>query len=278
MLDSFYSNFEPGTIRINHIFKVGMIDDTALEMQCSAHDGSSVVRQSMIKRGATLGQEQLDLLKSYPLETLKSPGLHAIKQVELYKKWRQYADPQYWEEICPEPSDEVMEQVKNDKSVKRMETTKRAKSSVSEKRQEQARKKPEKVEERETKKIEAERKKGEKEQRVAQKKASKDEKDKKKAETAQAAAKKKDAAFQKRLTRDNQKAEQEATKTKNRATREANTCKSPNNSANDGTAKKEEFKQLLKYFFNFQWQKVMACIQNPSSSKAVIFVITVAVS
>jgi hypothetical protein len=47
MLDSFYSNFEPGTIRINRIFKVDMIDDTVLEMQCLTHDGSSVARQSM---------------------------------------------------------------------------------------------------------------------------------------------------------------------------------------------------------------------------------------
>jgi hypothetical protein len=45
MLDSFYSNFEPGTIRINHIFKIDTIDDTALEMQCLTHDGSSVVQQ-----------------------------------------------------------------------------------------------------------------------------------------------------------------------------------------------------------------------------------------
>jgi hypothetical protein len=62
MLDIFYSNFEPGTIRIKHIFKVDMIYDTALEMQCSTHDGSSVVRQSMIKRGTALEQERLDLL------------------------------------------------------------------------------------------------------------------------------------------------------------------------------------------------------------------------
>jgi hypothetical protein len=179
MLESFYSNFEPGTIRINHIFKVDMIDDTALEMQCSTHDGSSVVRQSKIKRGATLGQERLDLLKSYPLETCKPPGLSAIKQVELYKKWQQYVDPRYWEEMCPKPSDEVMGHVKNGKSVKCMETTKRAKVSVSEKQQEQARKKAEKAEERQTKIFEAERKKREKGQRVAQKKASKDEKEKK---------------------------------------------------------------------------------------------------
>jgi hypothetical protein len=151
MLDSFYSNFEHGTIRINHIFKVYMIDDTALDMQCSTHDGSSVVGQSMINWGATLGQERHDLLKSYPLETLKHPGIRAIKQIELYKKWWQFVDPQYWEEmVCPKPADELMEQVKNDKSVKRMETTKQAKASVSEKQQEQLRKKAEKAEERQT--------------------------------------------------------------------------------------------------------------------------------
>jgi hypothetical protein len=160
---------------------------------------------------------------------LKPPGLRAIKQVELYKKLRQYVDPRYWEEMCPKPSDEAMEQVKNDKSIKRMETTQRAKVGVSEKQQEQAREKAEKAEERQKNIFEAERKKREKEQRVAQKKASKDEKDKKKAEREEAAAKKKDAALQKRLSREN-------------------TRKRPNNSANDGTANKEEFKQLPNYF------------------------------
>jgi hypothetical protein len=40
--------------------------------------------------------------------------------------------------MCPNPSDEVMEEVKNYKSIKRTETTKREKASVSEKQQEQA--------------------------------------------------------------------------------------------------------------------------------------------
>jgi hypothetical protein len=36
MLDTFYCNVEPGTIRVNHIFKVGEMD-RKMEMQCYTH-------------------------------------------------------------------------------------------------------------------------------------------------------------------------------------------------------------------------------------------------
>jgi hypothetical protein len=121
MIDTFYCNFEAGTIRINHIFKMDMKEETSFEIQCSTHDGLFVVWQTMLKWGAQLGLERLDLIKAYRLETLKPAGLRAIKQVELYKKWWQYVDPQYWEEMCPKPYDDVMLQVKKDKSEKRKE-------------------------------------------------------------------------------------------------------------------------------------------------------------
>jgi hypothetical protein len=231
MIDGFYSNFEPGTIRINHIFKVEMIDDTALEIQCLTHDGSSVVRQSMIKRGKTLLQEQLNLLKSYPLETLKPPGLLMIKQVEIYKKWRQYVDPQYWEEMYPKPYDEVMEQVNNDKSIKKKKTTKQANVSVSEKQQEQMRKKSEKAEERHTKIFLG---KGRRDRRsigLHKRKRANTKKTKRRTKEKNQPSRKKYSALQKRLTREN-------------------IHKRPNNSAND-----RKLNQLPKYFFQFSVAK-----------------------
>jgi hypothetical protein len=139
MLDTFYCNFEPGTIRVNHIFKVDFMD-SKMEMQCYKHDYYACLRKPMLKRGAKVGVERLLEMKNFSLETLKPPGLREIKQVELYKKWRQYVDPQYWDEMCPESSDAVIQHVKSDKVDRRKQTIERANSSKSEKLQEQARK------------------------------------------------------------------------------------------------------------------------------------------
>jgi hypothetical protein len=70
-----------------------MREEISFEIQCSTHDGLSVMRQKMLKRGAQLGQERLDLIEAYRFETLKPPGLQVIKKVELYNKWWQYVDP-----------------------------------------------------------------------------------------------------------------------------------------------------------------------------------------
>jgi hypothetical protein len=136
MLDTFYCNFEPETmIRVNHIFKVDDMDGN-MEMQCYTHDDSTCARQPMLKRGDKVGVERLLEMKNFSLETLKAPGMREIKQVELYKKWRQYVDPQYWDETCPEPPAAVMQHVRSDKADKRKQTIERANSSKSEKLQE----------------------------------------------------------------------------------------------------------------------------------------------
>jgi hypothetical protein len=75
MFDIFYSNFEIGTIRINHIFKVGNKDHSSLEIQCITHDGSNVVNQSMLNCGATHGDMGLAKMKAYLLLNLTPPGI-----------------------------------------------------------------------------------------------------------------------------------------------------------------------------------------------------------
>jgi hypothetical protein len=104
MLDRLYCSFEPATIRVNYIFKVDDMEGK-MEMRCFTHDDSACVMQPMLKWGAKVGVECHLEMKNFSFATLKAPGLREIKQVELYKKWRQYVDPQYWDDmLCPEPS------------------------------------------------------------------------------------------------------------------------------------------------------------------------------
>jgi hypothetical protein len=46
---------------------------------------------------------------AFKMETLKSPGLRPIKQEELFKTIRPYVPRGHRNEICPQPSGEVLE-------------------------------------------------------------------------------------------------------------------------------------------------------------------------
>jgi hypothetical protein len=98
------------------------------------------VRHSILKRGAKVSVKRLLEMKNFSLETLKAPGLRENKQVELYKKWRQCADPQYWDEMSPAASTAVMQRVKSNNADKWKQTIEIENSSKSKKLQEQARK------------------------------------------------------------------------------------------------------------------------------------------
>ena len=56
------------------------------------------------------------------------PGLSEIKQVELYLKWRNVVPDKFQDIMCPKPSDEVLEKIKNQKRDK-------AKSKLEQKKQ-----------------------------------------------------------------------------------------------------------------------------------------------
>ena len=47
--------------------------------------------------------EALSILSG--IEELEDPGLKPIKEIEMYKKWRDIVPIEYWEEIPPKPSD-----------------------------------------------------------------------------------------------------------------------------------------------------------------------------
>jgi hypothetical protein len=64
MLDTFYSNCEPGTIRVNHILKVDNMDGN-MEMQFYINYYSACVRQSMLKLCDKVGVKRLFEMKNF---------------------------------------------------------------------------------------------------------------------------------------------------------------------------------------------------------------------
>jgi hypothetical protein len=73
----------------------------------------------MLKQGHVLGPFRNAEIGAYMLATLKPPELRPIRQVEPWKKCRSFVPYQYWDELCPSPSDEVIAQVKDDTAQKR---------------------------------------------------------------------------------------------------------------------------------------------------------------
>jgi hypothetical protein len=84
----------------------------------------------MLKRGQVRGDKtRVAEMEAFELQRLKAPGLHPIKQVELYKKFRPFVPHEFWEDTCPRPSDEVVAQVKDESSKKRKTKVPAAKSA-----------------------------------------------------------------------------------------------------------------------------------------------------
>jgi hypothetical protein len=129
MLDTFYDKFKGSTIQRNHIFKLEHIDIT-LSMQCATNDGAPFVPQRMVKWGQVLGQERTTTINTFLLEQLKPPGLRPINQVELFKKFRPFIPQKYWDKTCPEPSEDVLSQVKNETATKRKNKTATTKPKI----------------------------------------------------------------------------------------------------------------------------------------------------
>ena len=71
------------------------------------------------KKARTMGPFERQFAISRMLEELKNipqPGIRPIKQVELYLKWRKVIPDNERRDItCPRPSDDVMQQVMNNR-------------------------------------------------------------------------------------------------------------------------------------------------------------------
>jgi hypothetical protein len=119
MLEKLYVKLEAGTIQKNHVFIVKKDGDKIVMEKREHKDAGTVDDQDLFKRGQKAGlSERNEYLSQSYLEQCTHPGLIESKQVELYTKWRKFVPSQYWDIICPKPSDDVLGRVKTDQAVK----------------------------------------------------------------------------------------------------------------------------------------------------------------
>jgi hypothetical protein len=63
-------------------------------------------------------EEREQQLKQLPLQSVPTPGMKPIKQVELYMKWRKFVPAKFADEICPKPHDDILKKVQEARSEK----------------------------------------------------------------------------------------------------------------------------------------------------------------
>ena len=115
MLDSFYKQIAPGTINKNHMFWVEKSAPTTLHMK---EWTQGLASSQNLLLGTDSMEERREAMRSYAFKRLKPPGLSELKQVDLYLKYRPFIPPEHQDDICPRPSDEIMEKVKKDRNEK----------------------------------------------------------------------------------------------------------------------------------------------------------------
>jgi hypothetical protein len=115
MLDHFYKQIAPGTINKNHMFWVDKSAPTTLHLK-EWTKGIASSQNLILGKDST--EERREAMRSYAFKGLKPPGLSELKQVDLYLKYRPFIPPEHQDEICPRPSDEVMEKIKKERNEK----------------------------------------------------------------------------------------------------------------------------------------------------------------
>jgi hypothetical protein len=77
----------------------------------------------MLKKGTNTPQ-RFDLLRSPPLETIIPPGIPAIKQVELFSRYRVLLPEQFHDITCPDPGADIKDKIKQERNTKQHERKK----------------------------------------------------------------------------------------------------------------------------------------------------------
>jgi hypothetical protein len=105
MLNTLSKNFRAGTIQKNHYFVVNCDQPTIMISKSFINDNAETSFDFYKK---TLHREVL--LQNYTLEELNTPGIREIKQVELWRNWRQLIPHLHKDLICPEPPRVITEE------------------------------------------------------------------------------------------------------------------------------------------------------------------------
>jgi hypothetical protein len=115
LLDDFYKPFKPGTVQINHYFMVNHHLPTTMVTKLFFDDDDE--QHSQFQSNMLRESRDAELLNRTP-NVIPSSGIKPIKQVELFKKWRQYVPVQFRDSICPKPTDDVLESVRVDRNLR----------------------------------------------------------------------------------------------------------------------------------------------------------------
>jgi len=111
-LDLFYKKIEPGKCLSSHLFSVIADEGEELSMKIfrdTIKGTKEFVQENTSKTRKMRAEERMALLKDRSeLSIIPDPLIPPLKQNELYQQWRQVVDKQYWNEICPKPSDDVL--------------------------------------------------------------------------------------------------------------------------------------------------------------------------
>ena len=113
----FYKPITAGMTRPGHIFTVENQRFTTMIIKEDDLGVKAPHVQEMSK--GDYHERTMHLRSLHNLKVLDPPGVTEIKQVDLWKEWRKVVPPQYWQFICPKPSDDVMARVQAKGKAKR---------------------------------------------------------------------------------------------------------------------------------------------------------------
>ena len=131
--DQLYRTPASGDFTRTHIFTIKSDNPTVLIKQ--DHDGAEMRYENLLptrrsrKALQLTKQERIAKLKlmENDIETLAEPGIRAIKQVELYQKWRPPLPVEKRDLTCPKPADEILKKVRDERRTKAATNRKRKK-------------------------------------------------------------------------------------------------------------------------------------------------------
>ena len=130
-LDMFYKRFTTGSVLRGHIFESempsieGANQSASIRIIDSDVEGSYSLTQNLFKNINHPWLEGLtreEALASIQPNVIDAPSIKEIKQCELYLKWRKFVPTIFQDNICPKPSDEILnrnKEIKREKAQKR---------------------------------------------------------------------------------------------------------------------------------------------------------------
>jgi hypothetical protein len=118
-LNRLYKRLKDGTILINHVFHVRK--DQGATSILTGEDTVAPGLLQDIRKGRLSAAERTRILQDDTPDTIEAPGLPWIKQVDLFKKWRNFVLEIYRDFICPRPPDDMLEAIAAQRRAKSQE-------------------------------------------------------------------------------------------------------------------------------------------------------------